>query len=265
MKEKRSDQIRAEIAKTDERIAGLQPQMVEFTAKLEAAHSAIVDGNISPEDYRKASTDHSVTQEVVHALFANRDRLERELMAAIEIEENDEILQSIRSAIKKRPAAFDKVSVSRKALNDAADVLLDANEAYRKLQFAVDAGLRKLGIAIDNWPIVPKQMQDKFESVIAGLESIGVTREDVACIMSRPSFPALPNEPVIVAAQNHQAWAISAAREQERLRERDRNDERRSQMQAAAQKKYEDDMKVLAAKQQRGRQWRFNDAEPTVH
>ena len=256
IKTKRSDELRDELKKTDERIGELRPQLGELTLKLDKANSKFLAKEIAIDEALSAKHAHALIDETIKSLEANRLKLATELEDVLAVEEHAASIAAMKTLVAKRRRAYDEYVKARETLSNAADTMLTVKTEFEQTEKDFAQHFHKLDPGIDKWPVVHKNLRTKFEAAMGGLERSGISYDDVDFVLGKPLFPTLRHEAVVTAAENHQIWEQRQAENDERLRRKDQVAALAWERKKEAEKAMEAELRVAAFKQQHGRGWR---------
>lgn len=253
-KQKRSVELRGEIAKTEEKISELRPQLAELENELIGSNAAFMKEEIAIEALLAVRTRRDLTKETIESLERNREELNEELAAVLQVEEHEATVLAMRSLVGKRKKAFQRCMEARQALSDTTSEVLEALAEFTTIQSSFAEHFRKI---FPEWSreqgIRPnKNNRAKFETVLAGLERAGITREEFELTLGVWHLPRVEHMPVIEAAERHQAWMAESERAQARLRNIDAVQAKQQEERDELNKRYQDKVKEVAVRQQRG-------------
>lgn len=252
-KQVRSEELKAELSKTDAKIAEFGPVFEKLAEDLAASNAKFLNNEITIEQLLNAKNHHALISESIDSLAQNRERLEGEIEAALAIEEHEDTVNAMLALATLSRKNFDRYAATRQAFNDATDAMLIAKDEFYKTRGDFVTKLQNLvpGIDADRYPIVLKQHKTQFDAVTAGLTRAGMPREDFEFVMTRrPSFPGLEHANLIGTAEQYQTFEQSNAAHRERIERGDKMRAQQAEAQAAEAVRLDLARRELALKQQ---------------
>jgi hypothetical protein len=251
-KTKRSEEIRADLSKIDERIGELRVKLAERKAAKDKADAAYLEDDSKFEEAHAAKSAYMLIDETINNLTENRERLASELESVLTVEAYADTVGAMQTLIHKTAKGREKHVELRRALSDTASDLLQSKGELDQTHAEFVGHLRKIlpdVKATGRWPNVNKYTQKNFDTVMAALEQAGISREDIALVMNPPVYPAVEIEAVITAAENHKIWADAEKRTQDRLKNVDKVLERQGLEREAEAKRIEAENREKAVRQ----------------
>lgn len=262
-KTKRSDEIKAEMEKGAARMAELEPQLAERKQEFENAKAAMLEKKITSEEALQAKYAFGLVEELIGQLAQDRERLTSELESALAIEARAETVEAMKELTVTRRTSYGTVTNDREAVNNACSQLLFSKAIFDGARVDFIGHLRTLvpDFNLDQrWPL---QMQGKrrnkdLDALLEALDREGVTREDLGLMLGVPEFPSLEHDSAIQEAQNFKARVAYMKAQREREDRKDRIASETAERNRKAAEEREEEMKLLAVKQQRG--WKLQNA-----
>jgi hypothetical protein len=180
----KSHELQSQIVETNSRISELEPQLTGQTAAFETAQKAFITGKVTLDAFHTEQAKMLLVETTIDSLQIHERQLELELKSALENEARQTIIEQMKAVANDAQKGFDAFVVRRAELDKAARTAIDALENFRGAQNTFAQNFRKLAPNVESLTSVSKYTRGEFDTVVAELETAGITKESFALAAS---------------------------------------------------------------------------------
>jgi uncharacterized coiled-coil DUF342 family protein len=217
----KSQAVKAELDKVNERIAEVQPEFDDKSSHLEEVRQAYIRKQASFEDLQANQNVVTLMERTVNELLSRASILQGEYENALAAESRQKIFVDMKSDVSRIKVQLTAYAEARVAVGAAIETLMATRGELRDAKDSLSERVKDtLSERVENIRFIPKHLRREYSAVLEEMNSAGVSKTDLELAFADPVIAETDLERAISAAEstaaNMRAQAATASVQRQR-------------------------------------------------